>query len=1646
MPPGIDDYDIVIGVTVSDQTAPGSASVKSSLKKTGDDIRSYSDRQARDIARNSRDLFSKTDQDVSRSATGIVKRLAYIFDTHNFLLRNMARQAGSTTGAMAIGIGKIALSYQKMGKDSEDAASKGRIAMTDLKTAVSRLGTDSNAFPSAIKAARDLSIAYEQMGLSGHAASVKAGAALEESVHKRVTSLQGGLAKAQSAFEKLQTGGSANSEKLARKVNEISASVSHLLGGVKVDSGFFKAFIKAKTDTEKYLLVLDKLGPKAAVAFASNQGAIDKLSSAFVRLESRAAKSLKTQSDRLSGAAANVKKFQGELLALEKGMTGLAGGTEEATSAAGGLSTSLIALGASGGIVLAVILLVVAAVVGLGLAMYKGATTAAAYGDELYKLSLSTGLSVKTLSALNIIAKETNTEVDSLAKTFTRAQIQIQKGVNAPFSEAARAIRTLGLNAKELRKLSPDEQVFKLAKAFDELRNQNVRAMVSQQLFSRDSERQAKMMEQIATGFDVAQKKAKKYGLELDESGAVKAHAVTVAITDMKLAWEGLWVSLGVKILPQLTALMESFTDWVLKSGGAFEFLGKVANFVLREIRIQLEIIKSYNVFNGGSFSPGNLVLGNVMGRGAARAAVDQQDKDQKAEFDKRIEELKKRGLQSDQQYAPGKGQKSPLDRLLEQIKRLRFEIQALQDVGSREFVLRFHLETLEKVKSGFETIFKLRNEMGLVMDQPAPQFRIFGTPEEQQQDLANLQSYVKQIERMKSIFEDVRKVANEQSDALAELAKVQQETLMPVVDAGTLAEIKYQTAIRNRVKAERELTSDVIAETKLRKDAVEDEVGNILRAYMTLQRDIGRSQDQTREQRAQDEMFVRIVRGDFDTEGDIRKSISERMGNITPPQVPTELMTIAAHAATIDLNVSAIAEKIGANVTSVTNTSVKSPASQTGYAMSRLVVRNPDGSVSVKTEDDLNADTISTSTTDINFLRKKIFDEARSRAGGERVAAERKANQSIIDDQMRMEQSLIGIDTDYLQHYQTAQVSRRASARETEVSIMLLENDLKDLSNSNSELYKRTWKDADKARLESLRSVKDEIIGLQNEIVNNGFDQNERLEKARLQSIRDIQVASNQAKESIVYNQVQIGDSTVYHAERADAAVMDFIAHQRSLTDVIADARISVIQNTFDIIGMGLDKALSKFGIMKSMIKDILMGFIQLGLRSLFLRQGFAASSAGGGGGILGGVLGGGFGGGLGITQGGGGMPAGIGGVIQNFLSGGIPGSTSPAATPSAIGSTIGVGGIPGTGILTGTVLNQALPKFGFSTTLAGLAPMFPLLGAGLGVQLGGQSRFGNILGGIGGLAGGLAGLAGVGALSGLAIPGAASAIGLAGSIPFLGPLFAGLGGSIGGGLGAFVAAAGPFAAIAAPLIIGAIIFAKNKARQQAEKIRNQANLDTLPAIYELLNQARTGDITVAEAKIEWEKIHQDYLGKISGIKDSKTKRNALLWWDQISGTVVDPGGKTVALWPMILAAAEESEHRGNIRNRMHPVFASGGISHMSQWIKVRPGEGIQYPGMNYASTISGKDYGYDSQHMFVPKGTKIITKSQMQGSIPMALGGVVGGGNPSPSELPDLQIETLELNIDSDGLASVVIKSRQFKKAVIQNVKVAQKEKKLG
>lgn len=422
-----------------------------------------------------------------------------------------------------------------------------------------------------------------------------------------------------------------------------------------------------------------------------------------------------------------------------------------------------------------------------------------------------------------------------------------------------------------------------------------------------------------------------------------------------------------------------------------------------------------------------------------------------------------------------------------------------------------------------------------------------------------------------------------------------------------------------------------------------------------------------------------------------------------------------------------------------------------------------------------------------------------------------------------------------------------------------------------------------------------------------------------------DLQLRDFDASLNLARAQREIADATVYSATQANASVAEFLAQQKNITEIVGDAKIGVIQTTFDYIDRALDRWTEKLGLAGGLIKQIIGDFIRLALVPAFARM-FGLSVGGGGiqaaggrqqsaggfslGNIVNRIFGGGGGSG-GVT----GTPPFAGGLpIAATPWGLIPGMggiTAPASLSSQVASQGGIQQIinqtGGAGVVTGATARGGFSLAGLKSGVAGI---LPILAATLGMGLGGPSRVGSALGVAGA---GLAGLAGSAFLGSAAAIKAVFALSNAPVIGTAGNAIAGLfgGGTFAGG----VVAAG---LLAAPLIIGAIILGRNAARRRDERSRDQAMVDALAQLQEILKAVRRphGGMDGTSAIAAALQIREQYVTSMSALKDGKTRRIALQDVSRIDGLI-----------GQIKGAAAEAARRQRIMARIVPEFATGGV-----------------------------------------------------------------------------------------------------------------------
>ena len=88
-------------------------------------------------------------------------------------------------------------------------------------------------------------------------------------------------------------------------------------------------------------------------------------------------------------------------------------------------------------------------------------------GAAVYDMSKRLGVGIQSVQKLSYAAKETGSDMETVAKAVLKTQAALSSGGGGETGRLAEGLKALGLTAKELQGLSPEEFLLKVAEAFD---------------------------------------------------------------------------------------------------------------------------------------------------------------------------------------------------------------------------------------------------------------------------------------------------------------------------------------------------------------------------------------------------------------------------------------------------------------------------------------------------------------------------------------------------------------------------------------------------------------------------------------------------------------------------------------------------------------------------------------------------------------------------------------------------------------------------------------------------------------------------------------------------------------------------------------------------------------------------------------------------------------------------------------------------------------------------------------------------------------------------------------------------------------------------------------------------------------------------
>jgi len=197
-------------------------------------------------------------------------------------------------------------------------------------------------------------------------------------------------------------------------------------------------------------------------------------------------------------------------------------------------------------------------VAGIGGLVAFGKATADAI-DKLAKTSDKLGVTTQAMAGLQHAASLAGVENQQLEKGLQQMSVKIgeaaQKG-----GDAAIAFSSMGLSARELRTLAPEQQFALIADKLDGVSNATDRINIAYQIFGARNVDFLNLLEGGSAALGEAADEAERLGLSISRIDAAKVEVANDAWTKFKAAIDGAARTIIVQLTPYLKALADLLT------------------------------------------------------------------------------------------------------------------------------------------------------------------------------------------------------------------------------------------------------------------------------------------------------------------------------------------------------------------------------------------------------------------------------------------------------------------------------------------------------------------------------------------------------------------------------------------------------------------------------------------------------------------------------------------------------------------------------------------------------------------------------------------------------------------------------------------------------------------------------------------------------------------------------------------------------------------------------------------------------------------------------------------------------------------------------------------------------------------------------
>jgi len=205
--------------------------------------------------------------------------------------------------------------------------------------------------------------------------------------------------------------------------------------------------------------------------------------------------------------------------------------------------------------------------------MIKGSIDATA---AMHDLSIQTGASVAALGAFKSVGSYTDTSAESIAGAMNKLAKNMAMA-DEDSKGAAIAIKALGLNFDDFKKLKPEDQMLVAAKAMNQFEDGADKTAASMLLFGKEGAKLLPFLKDLGDEADTISAKLTDQEKALKANQAAMADAFGDNLTKIRKDSEAWKKDIATGMIPALYEASQAFIDVANGAGGVKEYISKLA-------------------------------------------------------------------------------------------------------------------------------------------------------------------------------------------------------------------------------------------------------------------------------------------------------------------------------------------------------------------------------------------------------------------------------------------------------------------------------------------------------------------------------------------------------------------------------------------------------------------------------------------------------------------------------------------------------------------------------------------------------------------------------------------------------------------------------------------------------------------------------------------------------------------------------------------------------------------------------------------------------------------------------------------------------------------------------------------------------------